>query len=211
MNDDSISQDGDKDPETGLATPEILDHWLGKESMSLWHAAFIAHGANPVQQGSGLHADRVADVLATEDFLSRSTKLKVVRTVGDQELYATSEIFQTLAERKGWKFPAPVSEMLLEKKLIRLGIQVRPQRHANAERYETERTKVLHAMVWVLADPILHPTCRKGGAIDGPVTGADLARTIVAKCDTLFEGGELPMKSETIAKLFNDIVPPQVR
>ena len=40
MNDDSISPDGDKDPETypetGLATPEILDRWLGKESMSLW-------------------------------------------------------------------------------------------------------------------------------------------------------------------------------
>lgn len=39
MNDDSISQGGSEDPEVGLATREILDRWLGKESMTLWDAA----------------------------------------------------------------------------------------------------------------------------------------------------------------------------
>jgi len=66
-------------------------------------------------------------------------------------------------------------------------------------------------MIQVLADTTLHPTCRKGGAIDGPVIGADIARTILSSRQTLFEGGKLPLKSETIAKLFNEIVPPQVR
>ena len=66
-------------------------------------------------------------------------------------------------------------------------------------------------MIQVLADLQLHPSCRKDGAVDGPVIGEELARTIVSKTETLFEDGKLPLKPGTIAKLFNEIVPPQVR
>lgn len=170
----------------------------------------IAHGASPDAQGLGLSVDREAAVVETCDFLSRVIKLKPVKTVGDQELYETSKVFQPLAARKGQEFPALVQEMLLDKKLIRFGIQVRPQPHGNVERYEGPRTQVLHAMIRVLADPGLHPTCRKDGAVDSPVIGTDIARTVIASQQALFDGGKSPLKPGTIAKLFNEIVPPQI-
>ena len=53
MSEESGNQGGHEDPEKGLVTKEILEKWLGKESMSLRHAAFIAHGANPAAEGRG--------------------------------------------------------------------------------------------------------------------------------------------------------------
>ena len=209
MNDDSISPDGDKDPETGLATTEILSEWLGKESMSLEDAAQIAHGANPAQQCSGLHADRVKAVFDTTDFLERSIKLEVAKTVGGDELYAPRDIFQALAARKGHKFPTLVRKILLEKHLIRPGKQVRSQRSGYVERYEGPRIQVMQAMICVLANPEFRPSCRKDDTVDGPVSGAALARTIMANQKDLFVDGKSPQLPDTIAKLFNDIVRPQ--
>ena len=68
----------------------------------------------------------------------------------------------------------------------------------------------MYAMIRVLADPALHSTCRADAATSSPVVGTALARTIVANRLALFDGGKLPQQPETIAKLFNDIVPPQI-
>lgn len=210
MSEESVNQSGNEDPEPGLATREILEKWLAYDSMSLWHAALIAHRASPAAEGLGLSADREAAVRETREFLSRSIELKLLKTVGDQELYKTSEVFQELAN-KGHKFPALVREILLKNNLIRPTMRRQPVRHGNVERFEEERIQVMYAMIRVLADPALHPTCRENAATDGPVVGIALARTIVANRQVLFDGGKLPQQPETIAKLFNDIVPPQIR
>ena len=209
MSEEVVNQGGDKDPELGLATRKILEKWLGKESMSLRHAAFIAHGASPEAGGRGLYAARRAAVKDTDDSLTRSIALKPLKTVGDLELYETSKVFQELAS-KDHKFPTKVKNVLLAKKIIR-PVEMRPERHGNTDRFESDRTQVLHAMVEVLADLQLHPSCRKGGAVDGAVVGMDLARTVIANQQVLFDGGKSPLETETIAKLFNEIVPPQVR
>ncbi len=143
--------------------------------------------------------------------LSRVVKLTAVKGEGEQALYETSKIFRALAA-KDHDFPPKVRAALLERKLIPSGRhRVRAQPHGNAERHENNRTRVLHAMVHVLADSALHPLCRKDGAADGPVIGEELAKIIILKADTLFEDGMSPLKLGTIAKLFNEIVPPQVR
>ncbi len=151
---------GNANPVTGLGTRDILDIWLCKESMSLRHAAFIAHGASPMAADRGMSAHRRAAVKDTDDALTRSIKLKPSKTVGDQELYKTSEVFQELA-RKGHNFPTPVREILLKKHLIRSGTQVRSERHGNTERYESNRIQVMHAMIRVLANPDAHPSYRR--------------------------------------------------
>ncbi len=211
MNEEPVNQGGNEDPELGLATREILDKWLGKESMSLRHAALIANGASPETEGRGVSAARKAAVRDAEDVLTRSVKLTPVGTVGGQELYETSEVFRAL-EKKGHKFPALVKKALLRKNLISSGTRrVRSQPHGNTVLNEDKRVQVMHAMIRVLADPALHPTCREDAATDGPVVGEALARTIVANRQALFDGGKLPQEPGTIAKLFNEIVPPQVR
>ena len=164
---------------------------------------------NPEAGGRGLYAARRAAVKDTDDSLTRSIALKTLKTVGDLELYETSKVFQELAS-KDHKFPTKVKNVLLAKKIIR-PVEMRPERHGNTDRFESDRTQVLHAMVEVLADLQLHPSCRKGGAVDGAVVGMDLARTFIANQQVLFDGGKSPLETETIAKLFNEIVPPQVR
>ena len=210
MSEESVNQGGKADPELGLATPEILETWLAYDSMSLWDAALIAHGASPDAGGLGLNAGRREAVEGTYDILVRSAQLEPVKVKEDQELYKTSEVFQVLAS-KGHRFPVMVKEILLKKRHIRSGTQVRSVRHGNTERYESDRIQVMHAMIRVLADPNLQTTCRKNGAADGPVVGVDLARTIDANRQALFDSGKSPRKTETIAKLFNEIVRPQIR
>ena len=104
-----------------------------------------------------------------------------------------------------------VKEALLKNNRIRPTTRRQPVLHGTTERFEEDRIQVMHAMIRVLADTALHPTCREDAAMDGPVVGIELARTIVRNQKTLFDGGESPQKPETIAKLFNQIVPPQVR
>ncbi len=202
-------QGGNANPVTGLCTRDILDIWLGKESMSLRHAAFIAHGASPLAADRGMSVDRRAAVRDTDDFLTRSIRLKPLKTVGDQQLYKTTEIFDELV-RTGHKFPTPVREILLNKHLVRVDTRVRAERHGNAERYEGNRIQVMRAIIRVLANPDVHSSCRKDGASDGRVVGMDVARTVIAHQQALFESGKSPQKAETIAKLFKEIVPPQV-
>ncbi len=211
MSEELVNQGGSEDPETGLATREILDRWLAHDSMSLRHATLIANGANPEREGRGVSAARKAAVRDAEDVLTRSVELTPVGTVGGQELYETALVFQVLAA-KNHDFPAMVQEALLEKNLIPSGTRrVRSQPHGNTVLNEDKRVQVMHAMIQVLADTALHPTCRKGAAMDGRVVGIELARTIVRNQKTLFDGGKSPQKPESIAKLFNQIVPPQVR
>jgi len=200
---------GNENPVMDLATRDSLDKWLDKETMSLRHAAFIAHGASPLAADRGMSADRRAAVRDTDDFLTRSIRLKPLKTVGDQQLYKTTEIFDELA-RMDHKFPTFVREILLKKHLIRPGTRVRAERHGNAERYEGNRIQVMHAMIRVLANPDVHSSCRKDGASDGRLVGMDVARTVIAHQQALFESGKSPQKAETIAKLFNEIVPPQI-
>ena len=211
MSEELVNQGRTEDPETGLATREILDIWLGKESMSLRHAALIANGANPEREGRGLSDDRKTAVRDAEDVLTRSVELTPVGTVGGSELYETELVFQVLAA-KNHDFPAMVQKALLEKNPIPSGMrQVRSQPHGNTVLNEDKRVQVMHAMIRVLADTALHPTCREDAAMDGPVVGIELARTIVRNQQNLFEGGKSPQKPGTIAKLFNEIVPPQIR
>ena len=211
MNDESKTPSNDADPERGLATPDILKRWLEFETMTLRHAALIAHGASPEAEGLGLYDENQQAVEDTRDMLSRVVKLTAVKGEGEQALYETSKIFRALAA-KDHDFPAKVRAALLERKLISSGRhRVRAQTHGNAERHENIRTPALRAMIRVLADSALHPLCRKDGAADGAVIGEELAKVIILKADTLFENGKSPLKQGTIAKLFNEIVPPQVR
>ena len=78
------------------------------------------------------------------------------------------------------------------------------------ERYEGPRIQVMQAMICVLANPEYRPSCRKDETVDGSVSGAALARTIMANQKDLFVDGKSPQMPDTIAKLFNDIVRPQV-
>ena len=211
MNDESKILSNADDPEMGLATPEILERWLSFETMTLRHAALISHGASPEAEGLGLYEGNRQAVEDTLDVLSRVVRLSPVKGEGDQALYATSKVFKALAE-KDHVFPATVRAALLERKLIPSGKRrVQAQQHGNAERFEDDRVQVMQAMIRVLADPMLHPACRKDGTVDGPVIGIDIARTVISNQKALFEGGKSPQKTGTIAKLFNEIVSPQVR
>jgi len=211
MNDESKTPSNDYDPGRSLATPEILNRSLNFDSMTLWDAALIAHGASPDAGGLGLDKSHRRAVEDTHKVLSRLVKLTPVKGEGDEALYETANIFKALAA-KGHEFPAMVKEALRDRDLISSGKRhVRSQPHGNTERFENDRIQVMQAMISVLADPVLHPTCRENAAIDGPVVGIALARTIVVNRQALFDGGKLPQQPETIAKLFNEIVPPQVR
>ncbi len=210
MNDESKTSSNDYDPGMSLATPEILNRWLDFETMTLWDAALIAHGASPDAGGIGLSERSKRAVEETCEVLSRVVKLKPGKGEGIEALYATAEIFEVLV-RKGHEFPAMVKAALLERHLIPSGTRrVRSRQHGNTERFENDRIQVMQAMINVLADPVLHPTCRKDTAMDAPVIGIELARTIVRNQKTLFDDGKSSQKLETIAKLFNEIVRPQI-
>ena len=168
-------------------------------------------GIGPRGRSLGLDKSHRRAVEDTHKVLSRLVKLTPVKGEGDEALYETANIFKALAA-KGHEFPAMVKEALRDRDLISSGKRhVRSQPHGNTERFENDRIQVMQAMISVLADPVLHPTCRENAAIDGPVVGIALARTIVVNRQALFDGGKLPQQPETIAKLFNEIVPPQVR
>jgi hypothetical protein len=82
--------------------------------------------------------------------------------------------------------------------------------HGNTKVNEEKRVQVLHAMIRVLADPDLHPKCRQGGDPEGTAVGEQLGALIVRLEDQLFPDEKSPRAAGTIAKLFNDIVRPQV-
>ncbi len=210
MNDESKTPSNDYDPGMSLATPEILNRWLDFETMTLWDAALIAHGASPDAGGIGLSERSKRAVEETCEVLSRVVKLKPGKGEGIEALYATAEIFEVLV-RKGHEFPAMVKAALLERHLIPSGTRrIRSQPHGNTVLNEDKRVQMMRAMICVLANPDLHPSCRDRGAVDGEVVGTDLARTIMANQKDLFVGGKATQVPGTIAKLFNDIVRPQV-
>ena len=193
----------------GLATLEILKRWLAFESITLSDAALIAHGASPDAGGLGLSEDRSRAIADTHDVLSRSTRLRPPKVVDDQELHETSDVFRTLWTG-GHRFPEIVGVMLLKMHVVHSGTQVQRQRHSHAERYGDDRIQVMRAMIQVLADPTLHPTCRRDGGVEGTFVGIDLARTIIANEERLFEARKSPQKARTVAKLFNKITGPKV-
>ena len=96
MNDESKTPSNDADPEMGLATPDILKRWLEFETMTLWDAALIVHGASPDAGGLGLYESRRRAVEDTRDVLMRMVELTPEKGEGDRALYKTAKIFKEI-------------------------------------------------------------------------------------------------------------------
>ncbi len=165
--------------EDGLATPEALEDWLSRKAITLWDAALIANGALPGTDASTISKQRRDTVFATQELLSRSVGLEPAKTAADQELYKIETVFKALAEADH-EFPDSIRAALQARALIPKPRGAWQLPHGNTLANEDKRQQVIHAMIRVLADPKLHPSCRKDGAEDGEVLGTDLARTIIA-------------------------------
>ena len=104
-------------PEDGMATPEALDEWLGRDTISLWDAALIANGAYPGTDAGRISRDCCIAVFETEQLLSRSTGPEVANTASDQILFLIATVFEAL-ERANHEFPTSVKAALRDRGFI---------------------------------------------------------------------------------------------
>lgn len=196
-------------PDDGMATPEVIQEWLNRDTISIWDAALIANGAYPGTD-AGLVSKECRDaVYETEGLLGRSTALKRVDTAIEQDLFQIETVFKAL-ENSGHEFPLLVKDALQDRKLISKKRGTWQAVHKNTAINEQKRTQVLHAIIRVLADPELHPKCRKDCEALGEVVGSHLGELIVRLEDRLFPDEKSPRQAGTIAKQFNDIIRTQV-